>query len=198
VQPRTAADGDVADAGGGERRDPRQRQRLAGADEDVAAPEVLASLPDVAPRVDGLERDHLAVADLRDLDGEHRIRAARDRGAGGDRRRRAGRHRSAGVLAGRDVGEQPQRRPVGGVGRVHREAVHGRAVERREVDRGHGRLGGHAPGGGGERHPLDGQRLGRGEHQPQRLLDRDHPPAPGPLIPRCATSSGPAARTRGR
>jgi hypothetical protein len=111
-----------------------------------------------------------------------------DRGGAG-RDGRAGHH-----LDGLTRGEAPVRplsgphlrghcqraRRLRGIARVHRVAVHGRAIEGRQVVVGADLLGQHAAESVRQRHLLGGQARGVREHDFERFVDWDHGTSPLP------------------
>ena len=208
VQPRAPVDGDLADAGRRQRGDAGKREPGAHGSQLIAGVQVLAAAADVQSGGErALGRD-VSVGLDRQLGLQHRVGSPRNRGAGRDARGGPGLERGLGHLAGRHAADQPQRHARGRVGGAHRVAVHRRPVERRQVDGAHRRLRDHPPGRLGQRRAFGAQRSQLAQHEPQRLVDGDHPPtATGPLvgqktrarvIRRSATSCGAAARTPGR
>ena len=104
------------------------------------------------------------------LDGDDGIGAVGDDTARRDRDRLTGPERPPRGQAGRRAGDD-RKRP-GSVGSAHREAVHCRARERRQID-GRTRVGGQHPARRlRERHRLRLERAHAGEHERLRLLDR--------------------------
>ena len=175
-------DGDLVDAGCGERGEvaavqPRalRDQQLAGAEVFTGAPQVVAGRQRLAdadgcrPALCVTQRFHL-------LDRDHGVAAGRYRGTGHDLDRAAragGRGQVAGGKAGADREREREVRRLRQC-RIQGEAVHRRIVERRDVDRSDeiGRR--DLPAGVAALDDLHRLRLRLGDDQAQRLPIANH------------------------
>ena len=102
------------------------------------------------------------------LDGDDGVGALRHHAARRDRHRLAGAERTRRGPARRDLTDEAKR--AGNICRPHREAVHGGARKRREVDERVRRLRGHSSRRVPDGHRLAGQRPSTAEHERLRLL----------------------------
>ena len=183
-----AVHGDLADARGGQRGQPRDRQPLAGADQHVAGAQVLAAHAYVRAGLDRALGRHVAVGDLGQLGLQDRVGAGRHRRAGGDRRRRC----PAPARPWR-----PRRRPRRPPAAARRRARCRRSA-RRSRPSPSGRT---AAGRRRRRRPRRRSARRRRPAAPTRTpaarSRRGSRPAPASIvfIRRCGTSSAPAARS---
>ena len=168
--PRAPRAHDRRGAGCGERADLSRPEPYSGVGDHVSGANVAAAWAEVRTHCDRLENLHFVVMIDNILDGDDGIGAVRDDGAGGDRRRLPGPQFTSRRPPGRDPLDDREDR--GRVDRAEREAVHRRAREGRQVDRGDRALRQHASGGLLERHALARERLCAGEDALERLVDR--------------------------
>ena len=110
---------------------------------------------------------------LDELDRHDCVRTLRDDTAGRDRHRLTRCQSAARGSTGGNLLDDRQGSSDRHVGGAHREAVHRRARERRQIDLGRRRVGKHPPGRSLDRDALGGERPHAFEDQAVRLADGD-------------------------
>jgi len=154
--PRTACAVDLGHARRGKRPDGGGAEPHSGRDDDLARTQVAAAWANVRTRLRSLVNDNVVVMMDNILDGDDGIGARGDDAAGRDAHRLARTERPRRGSAGGDVFDDGKASRQ--VRCTHRESVHRRALERRQVDERASVFAEHAAGGLGDRHRLQRQR----------------------------------------